>query len=461
MDDIKLHEITEFLKELVSFNTLKKDTSEKDPLGKNVTKIFDFIEKKAKKDKVGKVTRFKNYALEIEIGKGNKVFTIPVHLDIVPFEKNNWETDPLKLSFKDDYYYGRGSTDNKGPGAILYQIFKDLKKENTKINQRVKLVFLGDEETEWIGTEYYLSKVDRKPDAGFVPDADFPLINGEKGIHQGSYVGKLIETMDLNFDINVFKLRVGNVINAVPGKMTIDLEFIGPNKNKIIKDSLEGLKYTVKNNIYSINIEGIPAHGSKPEKGRNAFDKFICIFDKYKFNKSFQIFLDFYKEYFFQDNYGKKIGFDSFDDEMGPTTLNKGIIEYNRTDFKIEYDIRRTRTLESEELELKLDSILNNNYKRKDIRIDKMIFESPKSDLVKMLLKSYKKITNDKDAKPFSIGGGTYARAFPNTLAFGPNLINDSEIKSSNIHGNNENIAKKTIEINYKIYKDVIINLTE
>lgn len=461
MDNIKLEEITNFLSELISFNTLKKDTSTEHPLGKNITKIFDFIEKKANKDKIGKITRFKNYALEIEIGEGSKVFTIPVHLDIVPFEKNDWETDPLKLSFKNGYYYGRGTTDNKGPGAILYQIFKDLKSENKKIKQRVKLVFLGDEETEWKGTEYYLSNVDRKPDSGFVPDADFPLINGEKGIHQGSYVGTLIETMDLNFDINVFKLSAGNVINAVPGKMKIDLELIGPNKNKIIRDSLEGLKYTKKNNIYSIVIEGIPSHGSKPDKGRNAFDKFICIFDKYKFNRSFQIFLEFYKKYFFQDNYGKKIGFDSFDDEMGPTTLNKGIIEYNRTDFKITYDIRRTRTLESEELELKLDSILNdNNFKRKDIRIDKMIFESPNSELVKMLLSSYIKITNDKNARPFSIGGGTYARAFPNTLAFGPNLINDSEIKSSNIHGNNENISKKAIEINYKIYKDVIINLS-
>lgn len=38
-----------------------------------------------------------------------------------------------------------------------------------------------DEETNWDGMRYYLSKV-KAPDFGFTPDADFPAINGEKGM---------------------------------------------------------------------------------------------------------------------------------------------------------------------------------------------------------------------------------------------------------------------------------------
>ncbi|MCG8481867.1 MAG: M20/M25/M40 family metallo-hydrolase, partial [Clostridia bacterium] len=41
-------------------------------------------------------------------------------------------------------------------------------------------------------------------------------------------------------------------------------------------------------------------------------------------------------------------------------------------------------------------------------------------ELVETLLKVYAKHTGDNDSEPIVIGGGTYARAIENAVAFGP-----------------------------------------
>ena len=48
------------------------------------------------------------------------------------------------------------------------------------------------------------------------------------------------------------------------------------------------------------------------------------------------------------------------------------------------------------------------------------IYMAPDSPLVKRLMNVYVSRTGDTVAKPKCIGGGTYAKAIPNTLAFGP-----------------------------------------
>lgn len=47
-------------------------------------------------------------------------------------------------------------------------------------SKRVRLILGLDEETGWKGMDYYFQR-EPKPDFGFTPDGDFPVINGEKG----------------------------------------------------------------------------------------------------------------------------------------------------------------------------------------------------------------------------------------------------------------------------------------
>ena len=54
-----------------------------------------------------------------------------------------------------------------------------------------RLIFGCDEESGWEYMEYYAQKVGM-PDMGFSPDADYPIINTEKGIYHAQLKKSLI-----------------------------------------------------------------------------------------------------------------------------------------------------------------------------------------------------------------------------------------------------------------------------
>ena len=69
-----------------------------------------------------------------------------------------------------------------------------------------------------------------------------------------------------------------------------------------------------------------------------------------------------------------------------------------------------------------------------------------------MLVKTYNEFTGHDD-KPFTIGGGTYARHFKNACAFGPH---DSRMETPEWvgieHGPDEGILEDQLKLALKIY---------
>src|SRR5262249_33015606 len=68
------------------------------------------------------------------------------HLDVVEARKADWSTDPFQFVEKDNYFYGRGSQDNKSGDAILMANFIRLKKEGYRPDRDVIMVLTADEE---------------------------------------------------------------------------------------------------------------------------------------------------------------------------------------------------------------------------------------------------------------------------------------------------------------------------
>ena len=56
-----------------------------------------------------------NYFGFIEYGDKDDIFAILSHLDVVPVNLDEWNSNPFKLFIKDNVLYGRGVTDDKGP----------------------------------------------------------------------------------------------------------------------------------------------------------------------------------------------------------------------------------------------------------------------------------------------------------------------------------------------------------
>lgn len=63
----------------------------------------------------------------------------------------------------------------------------------------------------------------------------------------------------------------------------------------------------------------------------------------------------------------------------------------------------------------------------------KMLYVSKESELVQKLMSVYTEETGDQE-QPIAIGGGTYAKAFKNMVAFGPLFPGDEDV----IHQPNE-----------------------
>ena len=95
---------------------------------------------------------------------------------------SGWDTDPYEPVIKDGKLYARGSSDDKGPTMACYYALKIIKELRLPVSKRVRFIVGTDEESGWGDMDYYFAHNGLKdPDFGFSPDAEFPIINGEKG----------------------------------------------------------------------------------------------------------------------------------------------------------------------------------------------------------------------------------------------------------------------------------------
>ena len=94
------------------------------------------------------------------------------------------------------------------------------------------------------------------------------------------------------------------------------------------------------------------------------------------------------------------------------------------------------------------------NYEFKYVSKSNKHFVSKDSELVKGLMKAYVDVTGDK-TKPYTIGGGTYAREIKNAVAFGPCIPN----REDTCHIANEYFYQEDFYKSIEIYYNAIRNL--
>ncbi|WP_255454091.1 M20/M25/M40 family metallo-hydrolase [Thermococcus sp. 2319x1] len=84
------------------------------------------------------------YAVYGEIGKGKPKLLFMAHFDVVPVNREEWETEPFELTIKGSRAYGRGSADDKGNVASVMLALKELSK--MELEGKILFAFTGDEE---------------------------------------------------------------------------------------------------------------------------------------------------------------------------------------------------------------------------------------------------------------------------------------------------------------------------
>lgn len=94
------------------------------------------------------------------------------HMDVVEARPEDWERPPFKLTQDDDYFYARGTIDNKFGVAQLTSTFIRLKKEGFVPNRDLILVFSGDEESSMTTTRQLAYERDDLAEAEFALNSD-------------------------------------------------------------------------------------------------------------------------------------------------------------------------------------------------------------------------------------------------------------------------------------------------
>lgn len=437
-------EIIENMKALVSYPSIMGKAEDGAPFGKPVRECLD----KALEimDGYGFETHnLDGYAGYAQVGKGDKVVGMVGHLDVVPVS-DGWSSDPFELIVTEDKLIGRGSTDDKGPVCCAMAALKIVNEIIEDYPARIRLVFGCNEESGSLGLMHYV-KEEGSFDYGFTPDGDFPGINGEKGF---LLADGFVPTE------NILSVKAGSAHNVVPGLTTI----------KVNNDTfdIDLFKQTLTNNntkcevivedITTIKVFGVMAHASTPDLGNNSIlQAFNALYEAGFKDPS----VEFFHEKFKVTNHGEHIGLD-LSDEFGPLTLNVGMMDQKDQTIHFVIDIRFPVTMHVKDIEEKLVSNIESfhNAKCNVVESEEPLFYEPDCELVQSLYQSYVEVTGDTEHKPMVIGGGTYAKAIDNTIAFGAEFPNDPDI---HMHGDDEfmpieNVAKQT-----EIYVKALLNL--
>jgi succinyl-diaminopimelate desuccinylase len=409
------------------------------PFGKDIKKALDFMLKTAEKDGFV-VKNIDNYAGHIEMGEGEEIIGVLGHLDVVP-AGGKWHNPPFSAYEADGKIYARGAMDDKGPTIAAYIAMKMLKDQGVKLKKRVRLILGCDEESGMRGIQRYLEK-EKMPDVGFAPDAEFPLIFAEKGIYSFNITGEFEDDL-------IESLNAGERYNVVPDECVV-----------VVKKNLqkEFIKYLQDNKVHgrvykdTYTVFGKNAHAAWPHLGVNA----IYLMAKFLKEHTKNPFIHFIDKYLSDDFLGKKMGIDTYDQEMKELTLNTGFIHFDGKKGEIGVNIRYPRNYKFAEKEKQIIKLA------KEFKLEYNLvgnsnphYVSPDDDLVKNLHQAYMKYTGDHDSRIMSIGGGTYARILKKAVAFGPNLPGQEDLA----HQPNEYLVVKDMMTAISIYAESIVML--
>ncbi|MEJ6951677.1 dipeptidase PepV [Natronospora cellulosivora (SeqCode)] len=466
IDELK-NNLIKSTQELIRIKSVKAEEEEGMPFGSGINEALDSTLQIAQSMGL-KNKNIDAYAGYIEIGDGEELLGVLCHLDVVP-EGSNWTYPPYGAEIVDNKIYGRGSIDNKGPAMASLYALKAIADSDIKLKKRVRLILGTDEESNWQGIDYYL-KNEETPDIAFSPDAEFPVIHGEKGILNFK-LSKVLSNVDKNDSLDKSKktkriksiiIEGGNAPNMVPDfcKAIIESNYYDYINEKAYQYNMNNMSANLELNQEEekivINSHGVSSHGSLPQEGVNAISHLMLFLQNLDLlSGEIDSFLNFYIENFGLEFNGQSLGYEGQGNPSHLLTLNIGQIKINSEKAEIVIDIRYPLSWEKEKVVGDIKKLIKTyDIKYQELNHKPSLYVEKVDPLVEKLMKVYQDYTGDK-SEAVIIGGGTYARAIEKAVAFGPTFPGQEELA----HQKDEYISVDDLILITKIYAAAIIEL--
>jgi succinyl-diaminopimelate desuccinylase len=436
----------------------EENVKEGAPFGEGIQKALLHLLEKGSKDGFTP-KNLDGYAGHLEFGEGDELLGILCHVDVVP-EGDGWTSDPYSAEIRDGKIYARGAIDDKGPTMAAYYAMKIVKELNLPLSKRVRMIIGTDEESQWRCVDHYF-KHEEMPTLGFAPDADFPIINAEKGICD-FYLQKTNETSDsFGEDGKLVSFQSGRRLNMVPDFAEATVH----TKNSQLQTQFDQFlsQHSMKGNcfvegeVYKFELEGVSAHGMEPNNGINAGLKLVKFLAEAKLDENGMNFITLINDYFVEESRGRAVGVAVEDEISGPLTMNIGVLSYSEEKINIGINMRSPVTHDVEPTKTTIANLgEEHGYKMSIVSEMKPHYVAENHPLVQTLSKVYEERTGEK-ANLIAIGGGTYARSLEAGVAFGPMFPGSEDVA----HQKDEYVIIDDLLKATAIYAQAIYELTK
>lgn len=397
------------------------------------------------------------------------------HMDVVPAGPG-WHFEPYAVTRKEGYLVGRGVIDDKGPCVVALHamnLWRELQQagEAPQLPYTLRFIFGANEETGMGDVRYYRAH-HADPAFLFTPDAEFPVCYGEKGIYNG-----LLTSANLPVETrSVISFEGGTAINAVPGHAQaivwadadalpaaegIAIERVEPAEAaRVLADAAAQADAApapgwsaADAHLARITATGRSAHASLPETGISAIGlltNYLLVNDLVEGEERayFRAVADIAAS-----TDGSAINLACADAHFGALTIVAGLAQTQGNHFTQTIDVRYPTSITGDKLNDMLDALAQacggSCAKTRD---DVPFLVDPESPAIQALLSSYNQATGE-DAKPFTMGGGTYAREFSCAASFGPEKPwEQAPAWVGGMHGPDEAVSENLLKEAFRIY---------
>lgn len=384
------------------------------------------------------------YAGSAQLGEGAPRLGILCHLDTVPLGEG-WTMPPLGGEVQDGKLFGRGAIDDKGPAAAALFALRALRECGVELAAPCRLVLGCDEETNMSDMAYYGER-EGFPPLLFCPDGAYPVINTEKG-----RVRLTVKTPCT--DERLLWVEGGEAFNAVPTEAHALVRGVSEADAAAAAAATgHAVEWEQRDEGAVLTTRGVAAHGSTPEKGKNAVTALLAVLAALGIGG--EPIAAAVRHFPFDETDGGSAGVACRDEVSGALSL---ALTYLRVEDGVlcgVADIRFPVSETVEGIQKRLTAALSASF---DVSFDFCVeghHVPADSPLVQTLLRVYERETGER-GECLAIGGSTYAHDIPGGVAFGAEFPG----VDNHMHGADEFIGLDELRVNAKLIAQAVKEL--